>query len=377
MLQGVAGLVIGFHLPREARAQSGAARPFRPDGGAAVFAPNAFVRIGTDDTVTVLSKHIEFGQGPFTGLATIVAEELDADWSQMRAEHAPANREALQQPRVRPIQGTGGSTAIANSYDQMRKAGATARAMLVTAAANAWNVPAAEITVERGVLRHAASKRARPVRPVRGGCREIAGAGQRTAEGPVHVQADRPRRCGAQARQRRQDQRHGAVHHRYPRARHADSGGRASGPLRRQGRDGRRRAKRAGRGRRRCQRCCRGCRGLRRTAPGRRSRRASCCRSPGTKSAAEKRGSDAADRGVSRARTQARPRRGPAWRCRTQRSSKAAQGDRGGVRLSVSGACADGAARRLSALGWREGAGALRQPVPDIRAGRPLPACSD
>lgn len=151
VLQGMAGLVIAFHLPRGGRAQAAAA------GGDAVFAPNAFIRIGSDDLVTVLSKHIEFGQGPFTGLSTIVAEELDADWSQMRAEHSPADVKLYNNIAFGPIQGTGGSTAIANSYDQLRKAGATARAMLVQAASAAWNVPASEITVERGVLRHAAS----------------------------------------------------------------------------------------------------------------------------------------------------------------------------------------------------------------------------
>jgi isoquinoline 1-oxidoreductase beta subunit len=159
MLQGMAGLVVAFHLPREAAAQSGAASVFRPDGKAAVFAPNAFIRVGTDNTVTILSKHIEFGQGPFTGLATLVAEELDADWSQMRAEHAPADAKLYNNTAFGPIQGTGGSTAIANSYEQLRMAGATARAMLVQAASANWKVPAAEITVERGVLRHAASKR--------------------------------------------------------------------------------------------------------------------------------------------------------------------------------------------------------------------------
>jgi isoquinoline 1-oxidoreductase beta subunit len=153
-LKGMAGLVIGVHLPWDiARAQSGAAQVFAPDAAAAAFAPNAFVRIGTDDTVTVLIKHIEFGQGPFTGLATLVAEELDADWSKVRAEHAPSDPD-LYKNLAFGVQGTGGSTAIANSYEQMRKAGATARAMLVEAAAQAWRVPASEISVERGVLRH-------------------------------------------------------------------------------------------------------------------------------------------------------------------------------------------------------------------------------
>jgi isoquinoline 1-oxidoreductase beta subunit len=157
-LQGLAGLLIGVCLPELASAQSGAARAFRPGDTASAFAPNAFVRVGADATVTVLIKHIEFGQGPFTGLATLVAEEMDADWSKVRAEHAPSNVE-LYKNFAFGAQGTGGSTAMANSYEQMRKAGATARAMLVEAAAQAWNVRPAEITVEQGVLRHAASGR--------------------------------------------------------------------------------------------------------------------------------------------------------------------------------------------------------------------------
>src|SRR5882724_7346950 len=157
-LRGMAGLVIGVALPLQAFAQSGAARAFQAGSGSAAFVPNAFVRVGVDDTVTVLIKHIEFGQGPFTGLATLVAEEMDADWSKVRAEHAPSNAE-LYKNFAFGAQGTGGSTAIANSYEQLRKAGAAARAMLVEAAAQAWRVPAAEITVERGVLRHAKSNR--------------------------------------------------------------------------------------------------------------------------------------------------------------------------------------------------------------------------
>src|SRR5919108_1634263 len=152
-VQGIAGLVIGLYLPRGLRTAAAAPFPVAPP-----FAPNAFVRIGTDNTVTVLIKHIEFGQGPFTGLATLVAEELDADWSQMRAEHAPSNPE-LYKNLFFGVQGTGGSSAVANSYDQMRQAGATARAMLVDAAAQTWNVPASEITVEGGVLRHPRTRR--------------------------------------------------------------------------------------------------------------------------------------------------------------------------------------------------------------------------
>ncbi len=151
-----AGLVLAMQLPTHACAQSGAAAVLNAGRGEGVFAPNAFVRIGSDDVVTVVVKHIEFGQGPFTGLATLVAEELDADWSQMRAESAPANNE-LYKNLVFGLQGTGGSTAMANSYEQMRKAGAAARAMLVQAAAREWGVPASEITISKGQITHAGS----------------------------------------------------------------------------------------------------------------------------------------------------------------------------------------------------------------------------
>ena len=91
------------------------------------IAPNTFLIIAPDYTVTVLCKHIEMGQGPLTGMATLVAEELDADWAQMRADHAPSNP-ALYKNLAFGVQGTGGSSAIANSYEQMRKVGAAARA---------------------------------------------------------------------------------------------------------------------------------------------------------------------------------------------------------------------------------------------------------
>jgi isoquinoline 1-oxidoreductase subunit beta len=152
-LQGTGELVIGLYLVPIAR---GAAQPAAPG---VTFTPNAFVRIGTDHIVTVIVKHTEMGQGPLTGLTTLVAEELDADWSQMRAQEAPANAALYNNLTMGPAQGTAGSTAIANSYQQMRKAGATARAMLVLAAANSWGVPAAEVSVERGVLHHVGSKR--------------------------------------------------------------------------------------------------------------------------------------------------------------------------------------------------------------------------
>jgi len=154
-LAGTGGLVIGFALMPKTSAFA-AEKGVQAGGADALVTLNTFVRIGTDDTVTILSKHIEFGQGPFTGLATLVAEELDADWGQMRAVHSPADDKVYANLAF-GLQGTGGSSSIANSYEQFRQAGATARAMLVAAAADEWKVPAGEISVEKGRVKHAAS----------------------------------------------------------------------------------------------------------------------------------------------------------------------------------------------------------------------------
>src|SRR5689334_1587365 len=152
------GLVVNAAFERPAAAQaSGAAAVLRSSAVETVDA-TGFIKIAPDNTVTVMIKHLEMGQGPYTGLATLVAEELDANWSQMRAEGAPANND-LYKNLAFGMQGTGGSTAIANSYEQMRKAGATARALLVAAAAETWKVPASEIGVKQGVVSHASSSR--------------------------------------------------------------------------------------------------------------------------------------------------------------------------------------------------------------------------
>src|SRR5271169_1834098 len=123
------------------------------------FAPNALLRIAPDNSVTVIAKHLEMGQGAYTGLATVVAEELDADWAQIRVESAPADASKYANLVFGTMQGTGGSSAMANSWMQLRHAGATARAMLVTAAATEWNVTPASLMVERGVVHHAPSNR--------------------------------------------------------------------------------------------------------------------------------------------------------------------------------------------------------------------------
>jgi isoquinoline 1-oxidoreductase beta subunit len=124
-----------------------------------VFAPNAFLRIGADNSVTVIAKHLEMGQGAYTGIATIVAEELDADWTQVRVESAPADAKRYANLAFGTMQGTGGSSAMANSWMQLRQAGGKARAMLLDAAAKEWKIPAADLTVDKGIVYHAGSKR--------------------------------------------------------------------------------------------------------------------------------------------------------------------------------------------------------------------------
>ncbi|MGB4248761.1 MAG: xanthine dehydrogenase family protein molybdopterin-binding subunit, partial [Pseudohongiellaceae bacterium] len=141
---GTAGLTLGVTF-------SGSSAVAQATADAMEF--NAFVSISPDNTVKVLIKHLEMGQGVYTGLATCIAEELDAAWSQVVCEHAPANTEKYAN-LLMGQQGTGGSTAIANSFMQMRQAGAAAKAMLVGAAAAQWNVPASEISVRDGVVSH-------------------------------------------------------------------------------------------------------------------------------------------------------------------------------------------------------------------------------
>ena len=122
------------------------------------LAPNAFVRIGVDNSITIVSKHLEMGQGTYTGIATVLAEELDADWSQVRVESAPADVKRYANTAF-GMQGTGGSTAMNNSWAQLREAGAKTRAVLCAAAAKEWHVPVEELSVEKSVVSHARTNR--------------------------------------------------------------------------------------------------------------------------------------------------------------------------------------------------------------------------
>ncbi|HSC67333.1 MAG TPA: xanthine dehydrogenase family protein molybdopterin-binding subunit [Cellvibrio sp.] len=115
---------------------------------------NAFLSISPDSKVTIVVKHLDMGQGVSTGLTSVVAEELDASWEQMHWEFAPADAARYNNLYWGPSQGTGGSSSIANSWMQLREAGAAARAMLVAAAAAQWKVPAEEIRVSKGIISH-------------------------------------------------------------------------------------------------------------------------------------------------------------------------------------------------------------------------------
>src|SRR5512134_1008879 len=131
--QAAAGLTIAFHVSwGEAAEEPARAKPL-PN-------PNAFLRIAPDDTVTVLLAHSEMGQGVWTGLVMLVAEELDLDWSKVRVEHAPAGADYAH--TAFGIQMTGGSTSVSSEFDRYRQVGALARTLLVQAAAQKWNVPA-------------------------------------------------------------------------------------------------------------------------------------------------------------------------------------------------------------------------------------------
>jgi isoquinoline 1-oxidoreductase beta subunit len=145
-----AGLSVSFRVPG-ARAETAAEpNPF-----------NAYVTISPDNKVTILSAHMDMGQGAYHGIATLVAEELEAAHDQLVVVGAAGNPKLYGNLAWGGVaQGTGGSSAMFSSFDRYRKAGALARTMLVNAAAKQWNVPAGEIKVEKGMVSHASGKQA-------------------------------------------------------------------------------------------------------------------------------------------------------------------------------------------------------------------------
>src|SRR2546430_9931531 len=121
------------------------------------FAPNAWLRIGTDDSVLVMVDRSEMGQGVATSLPMLLAEELEADWSKIKIEFAPADK-AYTNPMF-GMQGTGGSTSVRATFTPLRKSAAASRELLVAAAAQTWSVDKAECRAEKGAGIHTPSKR--------------------------------------------------------------------------------------------------------------------------------------------------------------------------------------------------------------------------
>src|ERR1700676_4099859 len=149
---GATGLLIGFYLPE--RAEALATAPAAPEAAVAL---NAWIHVGTDDLVTILIDKSEMGQSILTGLAMIAADELDCDWKKVRTEFDPADKVYFN-PRF-GVQGTGGSSGTPTSWNPLRKASATARAMLLEAAAQQWHVDPSECRAENSTILHSPTKR--------------------------------------------------------------------------------------------------------------------------------------------------------------------------------------------------------------------------
>ncbi|HEX4635480.1 MAG TPA: molybdopterin cofactor-binding domain-containing protein, partial [Rhizomicrobium sp.] len=144
--RGAAGIVLySFHLP----AAQAASAP---------FAPNAFIRIAGDGQVTLVMPQVEMGQGVYTSIAMMLAEELDADFPKLTLEHAPADEAHYANPML-GVQATGNSNSIRAFWKPLRTAGATTRAMLVAAAAQQWGVEPASCSTAAGQVIHGASGR--------------------------------------------------------------------------------------------------------------------------------------------------------------------------------------------------------------------------
>src|SRR5665213_2725349 len=139
------GFLLAFHLPL--RAVNGPVQP--PDATPGKFAPNAFIRIDATGQTTLVMPQVEMGQGVYTSIPMILAEELDADFSQVTLEHAPPNDKLYANP-IFGIQVTGNSNSVRSFWLPLRKAAAGARAVLVQAASQQWKVEPAAIRTENG-----------------------------------------------------------------------------------------------------------------------------------------------------------------------------------------------------------------------------------
>jgi isoquinoline 1-oxidoreductase subunit beta len=138
-------LILAFHVP--------ASRAAGPAAQRGVFSPNAYLRVGADDSVTIVVALVEMGQGTFTSIPMLIAEELEVDLSRVKVEQAPADEKAYGHP-LYVLQTTGGSASVPAAWAKLRQVGATAKLMLLNAAAQEWNVPISECRAENGTVKH-------------------------------------------------------------------------------------------------------------------------------------------------------------------------------------------------------------------------------
>src|SRR6202051_1304203 len=143
------GLLIGFMTGPSVGVADAAQNVASPP-----FTPNAFVRIGSDGQIVLTMPYVEMGQGTYTSIPMLIAEELEVDLKQVRLEHAPPNEKLYGNPLFGGIQATGNSNAVRASWQPPRQAGAAARVMLVSAAAKRWNVDPASCRAQSGEVRH-------------------------------------------------------------------------------------------------------------------------------------------------------------------------------------------------------------------------------
>lgn len=185
-----AGLVIGFYLPHGKQAVAGA------------FSPNAYLKITADDKITVVVARSEMGQGVRTSLPMILAEELEADWKDIVIEQAGAST-------LYGDQTTGGSASVRTSWDPLRKAGAVAREMLLSAAAIEWSVPRSGCKAANGRITHSASGRSLQLRKTDRQSRHLAHPRRRCAENGEGLQ--HCRQIGSAPRLARESGWHGGL----------------------------------------------------------------------------------------------------------------------------------------------------------------------
>ena len=202
------GLLLAFHVPL--RAANEPVQP--PDATESKFAPNAFIRIDETGTTTLVMPQVEMGQGVYTSIPMILAEELDADFSQVTLLHAPASDKLYANPTF-GIQVTGNSNSIRTFWKPLREAGASARAMLVQAAAAQWQVEPASCTTSNGIVTHKESGRTLTYGATRRRRRQADASERGRAKGSEGFRSDRHgrlKRLGHAG----QSQRQGGLRHR-------------------------------------------------------------------------------------------------------------------------------------------------------------------